>query len=595
MYTVYIFQRFDQKICYIKELNNSIQLDSDVNRSEGIFKLSTEELLELIHNESLCEYTKFVDIIEKNKKAKAIQMNKPPQDYSVYVLCMHPSRTCNLACKYCFAKDGKEYLPMKGIDIETAKKAVDFLVDDYGRSGIKYQVDIAGSGEPLLKFDFIQELEKYCEYKSNETGKEIKIMFPTNATLLTDEMIDYFNHKYNILLGVSLDGNERQSANRLTKNGENAYQKIAKGAKTINRAFGIAVTITHINEDVDEVYDFLYHEFPNADSISMQFVRNYELDSDISFYQIDINNLVHHYEKLVEVLIEKVAQKDYEYVLKLLRGADTFGKYIMRCFNRGSLRNQRCGAGKGTFCVDDNGDIYSCSVANGDEHFKIGSLSTGIDSNKQEKFKKANVNESDACRNCWAAYICGGECLVKAYLTNQNMYEPNPKICELKRNLIELAVYFVETCKHNYKEAYEYFRRFRVDATKNDTSLWVIHQYLKSREVKVSYQELADGAVRTQRGFAPNEFYAYVKQYDSNFQWRKLSSAKQYEDVHYPAIAFANKNKYFYQYAYILGVKDGILQVKDYRCDEVFPVPIDDFFEEVSDIIMDDFLEFGLN
>ena len=167
----------------------------------------------------------FKNIILKSQKVLSQDISTLKKNYPVYTLCMHPSRTCNLVCKYCFANDSKEYLSKKGIDIKMAKKAIDFLVDNYGNNANKYQIDIAGSGEPLLKFDFIKQLDEYCLAKSSEVGKEIKIMFPTNATLLNEEMLEYLNKSSTILLGISLDGNEEQSANRLLKNGENAFNR----------------------------------------------------------------------------------------------------------------------------------------------------------------------------------------------------------------------------------------------------------------------------------------------------------------------------------------------------------------------------------
>lgn len=58
-------------------------------------------------------------------------------------------------------------------------------------------------GEPFLEFELIKECVAYAEDKLE--GKKIEYSVTTNATLLTDEIIDYliFN---NFFVTVSLDG-----------------------------------------------------------------------------------------------------------------------------------------------------------------------------------------------------------------------------------------------------------------------------------------------------------------------------------------------------------------------------------------------------
>lgn len=586
MFTINIFTESHKKILFIKELNNSILINKKISLQDGVHFISEEKLLEIIKSQSKEEYNKFKKIILKSQTVLNQDISTLKKNYPVYTLCMHPSRTCNLACKYCFAYDSKKYLPKNGIDIKMAEKAVDFLVNNYGKNANKYQIDIAGSGEPLLKFDFIKQLDEYCLAKSSEIGKEIKIMFPTNATLLNKEILEYLNKSSTILLGISLDGNEEQSANRLLKNGKNAYKNIVQGAKLIDRPFGIAVTITHINEAVDEVYDYLYKEFPKADSISMQFVRNYDLLSEVSFYKINIDNIVLHYRKLVDNLLLHINEKDYDYVYTLLRGSDTFGMYIFRCLKRGLLCTERCGAGKSVISVDDNGDIYSCSVANGDEYFKIGSLEKGIDLKKQEKFRKANINCNESCKKCWAAYVCSGQCLVKSYLTTNNIYEPNKKICELKLQLIKLSILFVEKLKNENPEAYKILREFNIDNTVFDTSLWVINYFLRSRNLQVPYKILMEKVERTKYGVNPNKLKEFIKKYYDGVDFIEITDSNIYSNINYPAIAYVNRFKYGYEYLIIEDFENDILKIRDIRNNDIVEIQTSKFEKEISNIIV---------
>jgi len=49
-------------------------------------------------------------------------------------------------------------LPQNNISVETAIKAIDYFILEYGKDGLMYTIDLAGSGEPLLRFDFIKTI-----------------------------------------------------------------------------------------------------------------------------------------------------------------------------------------------------------------------------------------------------------------------------------------------------------------------------------------------------------------------------------------------------------------------------------------------------
>lgn len=49
-------------------------------------------------------------------------------------------------------------MPQNNISVETAIKAIDYFILEYGKDGLMYTIDLAGSGEPLLRFDFIKTI-----------------------------------------------------------------------------------------------------------------------------------------------------------------------------------------------------------------------------------------------------------------------------------------------------------------------------------------------------------------------------------------------------------------------------------------------------
>lgn len=551
MFRIKIFTRNKRKFMYIREINYGLILLNPENMQlkDAESSMTIDGVIEILKKETSIEYNKILKLLKSVKEHDYRQIEK--KNYFVYSLAMHPSRECNLACTYCFANEPENCLPQKGISIDMAQKAIDFMVNNYGRNGVKYQIDIAGSGEPLLKYSFIKELHQYCQKTSTKIGKEIKIMFPTNATLLNEEMINYFQENRDILIGISLDGNMNHSINRILKNGKNAFNVIHDGAKKLKRPFGISVTITHANEDVDCVYEYLYSEFEYADSISMQLVRNFDINSEISFWNINKENLIVHYQKLADNLYSHALIEDYEYAYKIMRGADTFGKYLFRVLHAGQIRVERCGAGRGTICVDDNGDLYSCSVANGNPIFKIGNIEKGIDEDKKIKFEKANIYSSQKCARCWASYVCGGECLVKAFMTSGDFYEPNEQQCEVKKALIQICIELCERIKEKNIEVYKQLKNFSVDSKKNDSSLWAISKFLTSQNIDIEYCELEKHACRGKYGMHPDDMLNMLKSYIKGMQIFHVNQQDDYAKINYPAIAFVDKFKYGYQYMVI--------------------------------------------
>ena len=48
----------------------------------------------------------------------------------IKALCLHVAHTCNLNCAYCFASQGKYHGDRAIMSLETAKRALDFLIEN---------------------------------------------------------------------------------------------------------------------------------------------------------------------------------------------------------------------------------------------------------------------------------------------------------------------------------------------------------------------------------------------------------------------------------------------------------------------------------
>ncbi len=182
------------------------------------------------------------------------------RDY-IKAVCLNIIHGCNLRCKYCFADEG-EYHGHKGVmDIDTAKKAIDYVVKRSGprrnieidlfggeptmimdtiKEIIAYarehekewniEIDLFG-GEPTMIMDTIKEIIAYAREHEKEWKKNIRFTMTTNATLLNDEMMEFMDKEMgNIIL--SLDGRKEVNDNvRIKVDGSGSYDDILPNIK----------------------------------------------------------------------------------------------------------------------------------------------------------------------------------------------------------------------------------------------------------------------------------------------------------------------------------------------------------------------------
>src|SRR5262249_4895812 len=144
-------------------------------------------------------------------------------------LVLNVANKCNLHCSYCYEPEGAKYgsSPVQ-MDWETARTSVDFL---FQKAGNNREVNVIFfGGEALLNFKLMREVVDYAEEQGRERGKKVDFSLTTNGTLLSDEIIDFFQaHRFG--LTVSIDGPQELHDKRrffLTNKGERkgSYEQI---------------------------------------------------------------------------------------------------------------------------------------------------------------------------------------------------------------------------------------------------------------------------------------------------------------------------------------------------------------------------------
>lgn len=355
------------------------------------------------------------------------------RDY-IKAVCLNIIHGCNLRCKYCFADEG-EYHGHKGVmDIETAKKAIDYVVK---RSGPRrnIEIDLFG-GEPTLIMDTIKEIIAYARENEKKWNKNIRFTMTTNATLLNDKMMDYMDKEMgNIIL--SLDGRQEVNDNvRIKVDGSGSYDDILPNIKKMvakrnkDKMFYVRGTFTRANTDFYEDVMAMANEGFREISIEPVVLPD---EHALSLREEDLPTIFENYDKLYDEMVRRKKEGDefrfYHFNVDLNGGPCVY------------KRISGCGAGFEYVAITPQGEVYPCHQFVGKEEYKLGTIDDdSYDKDLAKKFKMAHIYNKPKCRDCWARFYCSGGCQANNINFNGDINVPYEIGCKMQKKRIECAI-----------------------------------------------------------------------------------------------------------------------------------------------------------
>ncbi|MDR0813610.1 MAG: thioether cross-link-forming SCIFF peptide maturase [Oscillospiraceae bacterium] len=353
---------------------------------------------------------------------------------AIKALCLHAAHSCNMACEYCFAAQGKYHGDDALMSAENGKKAIDFLVKNSGTRR-NLEVDFFG-GEPLLNFGAVREIVRYARGLESAANKRFRFTLTTNGLLLTDEVTRFCNDEISNVV-LSLDGRrETHDRFRKTPDGGGTYDivvpkflRFAELRKTGKfTSYYVRGTYTAANldftEDVFHVADLGFASVAFEPAVGAA-------DSPLAIKAEHLPQLYEQYGRLAkEIAARRGTEREFHFY------------HFDIDFENGPCiykRTSGCGSGSEYFAVTPNLTLYPCHQLVGNEKYIAGTVADGV--SPGFSFHRGSIFDLPQCRDCWAALFCAGGCAANAVNVAGGLDGEDAVGCELFRRRLECAIW----------------------------------------------------------------------------------------------------------------------------------------------------------
>ena len=346
---------------------------------------------------------------------------------------------CNLACAYCYEYSEDKISKSDGkpnyMSVEVAHAAIDMLLgESEGRGSI--HVTFFG-GETLLNFPAMRSTVEYSKQKAAAAGKRVEFSLTTNATLLNEEIIDFFS-EHGIGVTVSIDGDrELNDRMRVFHDGRGSYEVIAPKIKRLlerhrTNSIGARVTLTSGVTDVCRIYRHLTSELGfNAVGFSPATASP--------------DRLYHIGTRKMDNILEGFSELAWEYRDAAVEGRQHGFSNVsdtLKELHSGVSKAYPCGAGLGLLGVSTGGDIGLCHRFADAPVGKMGHVQNGgVDHTARKDFLSTHhIGARYDCHTCWARPVCSGGCYHEAYIHYGNTSAANLHYCDWIRGWNDLCL-----------------------------------------------------------------------------------------------------------------------------------------------------------
>lgn len=306
----------------------------------------------------------------------------------------HVTDRCNFHCVGCYS-----YVDGRNCKKDLALEQICRELDELAENGL--EVIVFSGGEPFLR----EDIDQICKY-AKDLGMYTKII--TNGTMPHDrykKALPYIDR-----ISVSVDGyNERVSFIR----DEGTMPKVLETVRMLKdegAVVNLIFTLHHKNAN----YLYEYRQLAEDLGVTHNFSMLTTSPDDEAFKDYILTD------------------EDFEIVKEYVN----HNKAVITdsaMESEGLSCKSRCAAGKMMVSIAADGTVFPCHMLHVDE-LKLGNLLDkklkDIIYSDTNPFLNLDINSLESCKSCKYAYLCGGGCRARSYLSTGSIYK-NSDICDL--------------------------------------------------------------------------------------------------------------------------------------------------------------------
>jgi uncharacterized protein len=363
----------------------------------------------------------------------------PERTFPLQRIVLHVTNQCNLACTYCYEYSADKISKTDGkpkyMDEQVAESAIDMLIRESAQRP-KIHVTFFG-GETMLNFPLMRSSVEYAKRRSAEAGKQVDFSLTTNATLLSEEAIEFLAGN-RVGVTVSIDGDrELNDRMRVFHDGRGSYDTMLPKIKLLlerhrTNSIGARVTLSSGVSHVRRIYEHLTKEVGfEAVGFSPATANPQRL------YHIGS-------QKMSSILggFEELAWEYRDYAMASRQHGFTNASDTLKELHSGISKAYSCGAGLGLLGVGTAGDINLCHRFVDSPVGKMGHVNQGgIDHAARQSFLETHhLGARYDCHTCWARPVCAGGCYHEAFVHYGNTSAANLHYCDWIRGWNDLCL-----------------------------------------------------------------------------------------------------------------------------------------------------------
>lgn len=318
----------------------------------------------------------------------------PDSPHDLYQIDILANYTCNFKCIYCYSAKGRS---TRQIEFDRIKAVINYLFCSGKEQKRPYIINFSGGGEPLLSFEQIKRTVEYIREVSAGKGYRYNIGLVTNGSLITPEIIDYFQDR-KVDMAVSFEILER-----LQNKERGSYDKVAANIDMmLARGFPFGVRTTFTPESVStmcEMIETASTRFPKLRRIVFDTVLAPSLFPTPESLALYYDTFLEEYYKAKKLGAGKGISVESTAVEML-----------------SMVRDRTCG---GKISLTPMGTVSCCSrISSPNEplydDYVYGRAQDGELRFDEDKFREImasdNIYSQDRCAGCFARWNCGGGC-----------------------------------------------------------------------------------------------------------------------------------------------------------------------------------------